>query len=160
MDNAFNYSTEHAICTEDSYPYRGKDGDCRSKGCKVAIKKGRVGGYCDVGHAAEDLMSAIAQQPVAVAIEADMPFFQFYHAGVFSSFCGGLLDHGVLAVGYGVWPENNKTYWKVKNSWGAKWGMDGYILLNRETKPWLWTGECGILKLASYPQISGGDVIV
>jgi len=160
MDFAFNYSMDHVICTEDSYPYQGKDSDCQSNGCKVGLEKGRVAGYQDVGHTAEDLMSAIAQQPVAVAIEADMPFFQFYHGGVFSTFCGGSLDHGVLAVGYGVWPKNNKKYWKVKNSWGAKWGKDGYILLNRETKPWRKMGECGILKSASFPQISSEDVVV
>jgi hypothetical protein len=40
-------------------------------------------------------------------------------------------------------------YWKVKNSWSEKWGMGGYILLERGIKDD--GGECGILLGASYP---------
>lgn len=38
---------------------------------------------------------------------------------------------------------------QVKNSWGADWGMNGYILLGREEPQK--GGECGILMQASYP---------
>lgn len=61
--------------------------------------------------------------------------------------CGTNLDHGVLAVGYGS--EDNKLYWRVKNSWGAGWGMNGYILIERDTKDG--KGKCGIQMAASYP---------
>merc|ERR1712023_41948 len=87
------------------------------------------------------LMQAVAQQPVSVAIEADRSVFQFYSGGVMdSSQCGTQLDHGVLVVGYGE--DSGKKYWKVKNSWGASWGMNGYILLGRQTGSK--QGVCGI----------------
>jgi len=92
------------------------------------------------------LQSAVAQQPVSVAIEADQSAFQFYSSGVLTSGCGQTLDHGVLVVGYGT--LNGVDYWKVKNSWGPTWGQDGYILIQRSS-----ANLCGILSAASYPNL-------
>jgi hypothetical protein len=39
---------------------------------------------------------------VSVAIEADQRSFQGYKGGVLTAACGTKLDHGVLAVGFGV----------------------------------------------------------
>lgn len=41
---------------------------------------------------------------------------------------------------------------QVKNSWGAEWGANGYILLEREGPEV--GGECGILMQASYPVLA------
>jgi len=94
-------------------------------------------------------MSAVAQQPVSIAVEADQSSFQFYTSGVMTAACGDQLDHGVLAVGYGT--EGGEDYWKVKNSWGASWGAHGYINLGRGSK-FAPHGQCGILMSASYPE--------
>lgn len=62
--------------------------------------------------------------------------------------CGTNLDHGVLVVGYGT--LNGDDYYKVKNSWGADWGMEGYILLGRGSA-FPAQGQCGIQMQPSYP---------
>jgi len=72
-------------------------------------------------------MASIWQQPVSVAIAASHLSFQLYKKGVYSGLCGTKLDHGVLAVGYGM--MDGKKFFKVKNSWGSGWGSKGYIYI-------------------------------
>jgi hypothetical protein len=72
-----------------------------------------ITGYKDVTPESDaQMMAAVAEGPVSVAIEADQRAFQSYKSGVFSGLCGTKLDHGVLAVGY------TADAWIVKNSWG------------------------------------------
>jgi hypothetical protein len=53
-------------------------------------------------------------QPIThTAIEADEREFQLYASGVLTSPCGTNLDHGVLAVGYGVDADTGVAYWCV-----------------------------------------------
>jgi len=150
MDAAFAFEEQVDVCTEESYPYTAADGSCQH-GCTVGMKMGSVAGYKDVeAFSRSALMEAVAQQPVSVAIQADQPAFQLYSTGVLTgSGCGSQLDHGVLAVGYGT-TEEGVDYWKVKNSWGARWGEAGYIRLERGNHD---AGQCGILKMASYPVV-------
>jgi C1A family cysteine protease len=151
MDNAFKYAEANAICTEESYPYKAQKGTCQKSSCTVGLAQGSVKGFKDVSPQDIDaLMDAIAQQPVSIAIEADQSVFQLYKSGVLTGTCGTRLDHGVLAVGYGS--LNGQDYWKVKNSWGPSWGLNGYILLEKGKSG---GGECGIKMQPSYPEVSG-----
>lgn len=69
---------------------------------------------------------------------------QFYKSGIWTGGSGGkwvqcskeYLNHAVLLVGYGQ--ENGTDYWIVKNTWGTKWGEDGYFRILRGE------GTCGI----------------
>jgi len=150
MDYGFQYIIDNkGICTEASYPYTAKDGTCKSKTC---TKSGiTVTSFVDVPTDSETaLMNAVAQQPISIAVEADQGSFQQYSGGVMTAACGTNLDHGVLAVGYGV--EGAKDFWQVKNSWGPDWGFKGYILLGRGATYNGNKGQCGIQMDPSYPK--------
>nr|XP_039273983.1 procathepsin L-like [Styela clava] len=79
--------------------------------------------------------------PLSVAMNAGM--LQFYHSGIYDPlFCDPKsLDHAVLITGYGEEKTilgEMKKYWTVKNSWGKKWGEDGYFRIARDKN------KCGI----------------
>lgn len=147
MELGFTYAEGVNVCTERSYPYKGRNGSCRQSSCSTAIPRGGVTGYRSVSKSTEGLKSALQHGPVSVAIEADQLAFQLYFGGTIKRGCGTKLDHGVLAVGYG------KDYFKVKNSWGATWGMLGYVHISTNGN------TCGIHSDASYPVVSS-DVVV
>jgi cathepsin L len=148
MDSAFEWVIENGgICSEADYPYTATS----SFHCKSCSSVASIRSYTDVTPNSDSaLVTALNKQPVAVAIEADQADFQFYQSGVLTAPCGTNLDHGVLAVGYGTWTDGTQ-YWKVKNSWGEDWGMEGYILLAKGISQK--GGQCGILMEPSYPTI-------
>ena len=155
MDNAFSWIMKNdGLCLEADYPYFSGDtqdsGTCK-KTCTVYPGSDIVK-YVDVAPSDDaQMMAALTQQPVAIAIEADQREFQLYKSGVFSGTCGTTLDHGVLAVGYGT--ENGSDYYLVKNSWGSSWGSGGYIKLAKGKTFNGGDGQCGMLLSASYPVV-------
>lgn len=168
MDFSLRWAKSHDLCTEASYGYEARNGACRSQNCQVAISKHAVTGVKDVAAIPElipasekNLMSAVAQQPVSVAVAAGNDEFQHYAGGVLSGHCGSSTppkpDHGVLVVGYGSDPAGG-DYWKVKNSWGTGYGEAGFIRLQRGGTDKY--GLCGILMNPVYPVVSSSDVIV
>ncbi|KAL3534314.1 hypothetical protein ACH5RR_002775 [Cinchona calisaya] len=148
MDDAFNFIiSNNGLTTEANYPYQAVDGTCNTN--KEANHVAKITGFEDVPANNEAaLLKAVAHQPVSVAIDASGSAFQFYKNGVFTGDCGTELDHGVTAVGYGTSSDCTK-YWLVKNSWGTRWGENGYIRMQRDIDAQ--EGLCGIAMQASYP---------
>jgi len=147
MGAAFDYAKDYGMMNRTDYPYTAMDGNCAYDGNKVT--KVKPSGHTMVTpNSALALKTAIADGPVSVAIEADTFVFQFYSGGILNSAaCGTNLDHGVVAIGYGVDPTKGE-YYIVRNSWGASWGMKGYInIAIKDGGP----GICGIQMEPVYP---------
>ena len=153
MDNAFEWIEKNGgLCLEEDYPYTS--GTTRSAGtCETTcdiVTDSVIKSYVDVKASSDsDMMTALNQQPVSIAIQADQKDFQLYKSGVFTGSCGTKLDHGVLVVGYGS--EDGTDYYLVKNSWGTTWGDEGYIKLGRGDEYNNGNGQCGMLMQGSYP---------
>ncbi|KAM3175097.1 hypothetical protein ACTXT7_009213 [Hymenolepis weldensis] len=145
MYTAFKYLENHTIEPEIAYPYQATDGPCRYN------ESLGVGSIRDIGNVTEknetSLMEAVALVgPISVAIDASALGFMFYHHGIYKSrWCSSIfLNHGVLAIGYGK--LDGTSYWLLKNSWGTKWGMKGYIMMAKDYR-----NMCGIASMANYP---------
>jgi hypothetical protein len=76
----------------------------------------------------------------------DATQLQFYKSGVWTggktahggcASDGSYLNHAVLLVGFAS-ETDGTDYWTVKNSWGQKWGEEGYFRIQRGS------GLCGI----------------
>jgi len=146
MDNAFKYVIDNGLCSEKEYPYTGQEEQCQE--CKNVVN---ISDFKDVVPNNEEILKKVVyQQPVSVAIQANLPSFQAYKTGVYSDpSCGKQLDHGVLIVGYGHDFFHNMDYWIVKNSWGPHWGEKGYIRIQRNIDDD--SGLCGIAMQPSIP---------
>ena len=149
MDQAFEYIMEQGIMREEDYLYTGaySSQQCLYNSQKTVEK---ITDYTDVPKDDNaELVKAIHQQPVSVGINALK--VKLYKSGVFNDWtCTAELNHGVLAVGYGI-TENGVKYWLIKNSWGKVWGDHGYFKMERKSEG---EGICGITKMASYPNMN------
>lgn len=132
------------FCNKSTTLGQGPRGLCSSTEGTVAQIEGWRRSSTNATEIAADLA---ATGPLSVALDATLAF-QFYKRGVLDPsshpLLGGCqdktteeqLNHAVLIVGYGT--ESGKDYWIVKNSWGPKWGEEGYFRFVRGTN------KCGI----------------
>jgi hypothetical protein len=122
MAQAFSWISKNGIASESNYPYTASDSACNAVKERQTVAK-VSGGRAVYGE--DSLKSAVATRAVSIAVAA-VPCVQHYQGGVIDEAdCGQQLDHGVLAVGYGM--DGGKNYWRIKNSWGAGWGEGGYF---------------------------------
>jgi len=138
-----------ALCTERSYPYIAKQGECAKSCHSIPLAISRL--VHVTPHDPEALMQAVSLGPVTLAVSAYNDIFQHYAGGIITdpnNQCGGKnVDHGVLLVGYGE--QNGTDYWLIKNEWNTTWGEQGYARILRTSEKG--RGVCNMLTQAISP---------
>lgn len=148
MENAYKAIEKlGGLELESDYPYDGRNEKCHffKKNAKVQV----VGAVNITSNETKMAQWLIKNGPISIGINANA--MQFYIGGVshpFHFLCNPKdLDHGVLIVGYGIskYPLFHKKlpYWIIKNSWGSRWGENGYYRVYRGD------GTCGVNAMAS-----------
>lgn len=139
------------VQSEQDYPYKAKESGRCHPATDPSTPLVKVSGFVKVKKYSErELYKAVGLVgPVAVSIDTTDPALMFYKGGVYGhSFCiTAKIDHGVTVVGYGT--ENKQDYWLIKNSWGAGWGINGYMKLARNRQ-----NMCGVASFAVYPVLN------
>lgn len=149
VEYALSYLATAGSISEANYPYtssNGQSGSCKSSGKPIAAT---VSSYVSLPYGNEDkLKEATALVgPISVLIDVENSFYGYSGGVYYYSGCNPrYLNHAVLVVGYGTY--NGQDYWLVKNSWGASWGLQGYIMMARNQN-----NNCGIASQAVYPVV-------
>uniref|UniRef100_A0A8B9LJK0 Cathepsin L.1 n=1 Tax=Astyanax mexicanus TaxID=7994 RepID=A0A8B9LJK0_ASTMX len=146
---SFEYiKSNQGLEADFTYPYKAREETCRFNPQRVVAT---CSGFECLPQGDENaLKKAVAKiGPISVAIDTSKHTFQLYKSGVYDEpGCSSTrLTHAVLLVGYGNAPRG-KQYWLVKNSWGIRWGDNGYIKMSRNKM-----NQCGIATVAVYPLV-------
>ena len=145
------------------YLYEGESVlDCRYDDYKNAISGFKVGKISKLNYIGTDLddevLIAMGNKNIGVLSTAIRlaPGWSSYSEGVYSSEnCNdGSPGHAVAIVGYGK--LNGIPYWRIRNSWGPKWGDRGHINMKRGVNGHN-LNMCLIVRNAHYPFIEGSD---
>jgi hypothetical protein len=132
MATSFKYIKEKRLHTESDYPYVAKFQKCLSpSGTTWTLSSYKELNTCD------SLLNALMNGPVSVAV--DLSSSWSYKSGIITE-CGKLPSSGSLLVGVA------DNYWRLKQSFGVKWGENGYFRVARGN-------TCAICDIASYPII-------
>ncbi|XP_020385276.2 procathepsin L-like [Rhincodon typus] len=153
IQQAFKYVQRNGgIDNETYYPYIATD--MQSCQYNPLHSVANCTGYKTIrqGSEAALAMAVASVGPISVAVDAAQLSFQFYQSGIYhDNKCSATnLNHAVLVVGYGTHGQGKtaQNYWIIKNSWGKHWGINGYMLLAKDTN-----NQCGIAKYAVYPLV-------
>jgi len=142
---AWEYMELHGLPTYSCFPYTsgaaGENGKC----VKTCADNGDYTLYRakpltqKTLNSVEEIQANIMEfGPVVGTMEVYQDFMS-YTSGVYVRTSNDLLGgHAIKIVGWGTDPASGLKYWKVANSWGYDWGMNGYFLIERGTN------ECGI----------------
>jgi len=121
-ETAYGYVKEAGgIETERDYPYTsggGSTGSCHFDRSKIKVT---ITGYKGVSRGESALKNAMNAGPASLCLAASS--WQSYSGGILSR-CDNQVDHCVQATGY-----SGESYWRIRNSWGTRWGESGFIRL-------------------------------
>lgn len=118
-------SKEGSLATESTVPYTASENTCkRSVDAPFKVDAwGWVGQPWSTNAGVDDIKQALCKYgPVSTTVNAT-PAFIAYTGGVFDERSSGYINHAVVIVGW----DDDKKAWLMRNSWGTRWGMDGYM---------------------------------
>jgi C1A family cysteine protease len=108
--------------TEASYPYTGQDGTCAESQGKIGAT---ISSVAAVSPDEGQIYTALGTSPLSICADASQ--WSDYSGGIFPvSECSENIDHAIQLTGYN---PSQGGYWIVRNSWGADWGVNGFIWL-------------------------------
>lgn len=131
ISDAFVYMVSNAVVNETAYRYAPHQDECEVDHYSTEFSP-RGCFYIPPGLARKHLERFLVEKgPLVIGIAAGSSVFQMYTGGIIRAWdCGNDVNHAVQLVGFGQ-DESGSRFWVVRNSWGKKWGENGYFRLER-----------------------------
>ncbi|XP_030752219.1 mexicain-like [Sitophilus oryzae] len=129
------YAEEHGLLTDNDYPYKGPKSRCKSDAKTNKKRVFPVDYHIARNISVEKLKSLVREiGPVGVLLQVSKTAELFrYAGGLFAGSITELFYHAVLLVGYDT-DSTGTNYWIIKNSWGTRWGENGYLRIQMDNK--------------------------
>ena len=128
MHTAFDYIIENGgLYDNNDYKYIAETQNCSKPANISKVNGSSISKYKFViPNSILDMKLSLLQNPVTIAVDADNIYFRFYKDGIIDvpMNVSKTLNHAVLLVGYDY--DEEGEYWIIQNSWGKKWGMNGF----------------------------------
>lgn len=133
----YSHVKDHHISPSHHYPYHPDTANHGvHRGCAVnhgrmvnfRITKMEISTSSSVAHLIRKLQGNV----LAIGVTSNNRDFLYYRGGVLTQ-CGVpnvKIDHAVALVGVRLYSQYNIAEWKVKNSWGRRWGENGYVRID------------------------------
>ncbi|KAJ1358418.1 hypothetical protein KIN20_016840 [Parelaphostrongylus tenuis] len=131
---AMSFVRKYGLVKQENYPYRGADHNECALNSNLTDRV-FISGYRILSNDEEVIADWLATKgPVTFGMNVTKSLYS-YRDGIFSPSnedCekSSLGSHALIFVGYGT-ESSGKKYWLVKNSWGSRWGQNGYFKLVR-----------------------------
>ena len=134
--DAANYLVDHGVPDEGCFPdpHRPYDFQFESlQGWENRTVKIKEWGW--VEHNKESIKNALIEHGPLIICVIFWRDFYYYHSGVYKHRWGNVAGGHVMAlVGY----DDYNQCWIIKNSWGTKWGENGWLRISYDD---LWIGR-------------------
>ena len=123
------FMQEKGVVYDAQYPFTGKQGTCQKTTFDFQLTKDLT-----ESNGCTDIQNALTKSPLTVAVNING--WQFYKSGIYTN-CFDNVQHDIFLVGV------TQTYWRLKNSWGNRWGEYGYIRIGPGN-------TCGVCEKPAY----------
>ena len=141
LENAWKYLSDHGTVDVKDIPYSASNGTCStthnsSSTLYKAVPLASIPSLpsfnmtpLDIAPSINIIKTALQSGPVQVAFMVPRDFLS-YNGGVYKYTPTNVTDlvggHAVMLVGWGK-DDTAGEYWIVQNSWGPKWGENGFF---------------------------------
>ena len=125
-DTALRFLADNGVCPWSAFPYNTNDCSALpSSTIKDAARQYKIAAWASIGDVTLPQVKGLIASgfPVLIGVNIYPAFTNLCKGQIFTNVSGSNLGgHAVVAIAY----DDNKNAFKIMNSWGKKWGDDGF----------------------------------